>query len=362
MREAVYVSVAVVAYNEEKYLPRLLQDIWEQSYPHDKTEIVLVDSMSEDATGKLMREFKEKYKSDYRNIQIVNNPGRIQSCGWNEALTHFTAEVIIRIDAHSHIPADFVEKNMQNLNAGEMVSGGVRPTRAEGDGAWQTTLLMAEESMFGSSISSFRRKGERAYVKSFFHGAYRREVFETAGGFREDLGRTEDNELHYRIRQNGYKLCLSPDIISYQYIRPTLRKMCRQKAGNGYWIGLTSGVCPGCLSLYHFIPGAFVFGILLTGVLAAFHFPILAALMWSAYALLAVGMSVWAIAEAVKKPEGKFHLSYLLLPFLFLLLHVSYGAGTWAGLVRMPFWRGGHKTSESVERVKEQMRNGRTTS
>lgn len=355
------VSLAVVAYNEENYLPSLLQDIWEQTYPHEKTEVVLVDSMSEDATGQLMREFKEKNKSDYLGIQIVPNPGRIQSCGWNEALTHFTTDVLIRVDAHSHIPADFIEKNVKNLNTGEMVSGGVRPTRAEGNGAWQKTLLMAEESMFGSSVSSFRRKGERAYVKSFFHGAYRREVFEKAGGFREDLGRTEDNELHYRIRKHGFKLCMSPDIISYQYIRPTLRKMCRQKAGNGYWIGMTLGVCPGCLSLYHFIPGAFVFGILFTGILAAVHVPVLAVLMWSAYALLAAAMAVLSMILELKKPEGRFHLSYLLLPLLFLLLHVSYGAGTWMGLIRMPFWRGKHKTWESVERVKEQMCNGRTT-
>ena len=351
------VTFAVVAYNEEKYLPMLLKDILEQSYPREKTEILLVDSMSEDNTGKLMRDFKESYEEDYIGIQIVQNPGRIQSCGWNEALTHFTTEVLIRVDAHSHIPPEFIENNVKNLEQGEMVSGGVRPTKTEGDGAWQKTLLMAEESMFGSSVSSFRRKGERAYVKSFFHGAYRREVFESVGGFREDLGRTEDNELHYRIRQHGYRLCMSPDIISYQYIRPTLGKMCKQKAGNGYWIGLTSGVCPGCLSLYHFVPCAFVLGIALTTLLAFLHFPLLALLMWSAYALLAVAMTVLAI---VSQRGEKFSFLWLLLPFLFLLLHISYGAGTWAGLLRMPFWRGKHKTWESVNRVKEQMGHGTT--
>lgn len=351
------VTLAVVAYNEEKYLPMLLKDILEQSYPREKTEILFVDSMSEDNTGKLMGEFKENYKADYIGIQIVQNPGRIQSCGWNEALTHFTTEVLIRVDAHSHIPPEFIENNVKNLEQGEMVSGGVRPTKTEGNGAWQKTLLMAEESMFGSSVSSFRRKGERAYVKSFFHGAYRREVFETAGGFREDLGRTEDNELHYRIRQHGYRLCMSPDIISYQYIRPTLRKMCKQKAGNGYWIGLTSGVCPGCLSLYHFVPCAFVLGIVLTTLLAFFHLPFLAVLMWGAYALLAVAMTVLAV---ICQRSEKFSFFWLLLPFLFLMLHVSYGVGTWAGLLRMPFWRRKHKTWESVNRVKEQMGHGRT--
>ena len=355
------VSLAVVAYNEEKYLPSLLQDILEQTYPHEKTEVVFVDSMSEDATAKWMREFQEMNKEDYLGIQMIQNPGRIQSCGWNEAILHFTTDVLIRVDAHSHIPADFIEKNVENLKSGEMVSGGVRPARTEGDGAWQKTLLLAEESMFGSSVSSVRRKGERAYVKSFFHGAYRREVLEEVGGFREDLGRTEDNEFHYRIRKHGFRLCMSPDIISYQYIRPTLRRMCRQKAGNGYWIGLTLGVCPECLSFYHLIPGAFLFGILFTTILSMLHVPVPAVLMWSAYAFLAVVMAVLSIISEWKKPEGTFYFSYLLLPFLFLILHVSYGAGTWGGLVRMPFWRRKHRTGESAERIKEQMRNGRTT-
>lgn len=349
------VSLCVVAYNEETYLPRLFHDIKEQSYPHEKIEIVLVDSMSEDGTKDCMEKFVSESEGEYYNILVISNPGRIQSCGWNEALTHFTTDVIIRVDAHSHIPPEFVEKNVENLTAGEMVSGGVRPAIVEGDSSWERTLLLAEESMFGSSVSSFRRKGERAYVKSFFHGAYKREVFEKVGGFREDLGRTEDNELHYRIRQNGYKLCMSPDIISYQYIRPTFGKMCRQKFGNGYWIGLTSGVCPGCLSLYHFVPGAFVGGIVLTTALCLFGFPWLSVAMWGAYWLLAFCMAFLAVRGEKKT------VNQILLPFLFFLLHVSYGAGTVIGICKMPFWRRKHKSCESVERVKEQMKNGRKT-
>lgn len=354
------ISLCVVAYNEETYLPGLLRDIREQTYPHNKIEVILVDSMSEDGTRACMERFREQYVREFFRVAVISNPGRIQSCGWNEALTHFTTDVIVRVDAHSHIPADFIEKQVKNLESGEMVSGGVRPALAEGDGAWGHTLLLAEESLFGSSVSSFRRKGERAYVKSFFHGAYRREVFERSGGFREDLGRTEDNELHYRIRKNGFRLCMSPEVISYQYIRPSLRKMCGQKYGNGYWIGLTAGVCPGCLSLYHFVPGAFLFGIILTGILAACSICLPALLMWGLYALLAVSMAVLAV-----RGERK-HVSQLLLPVLFFLLHISYGAGTVCGLLKMPFWRRGHRRCESVERVRlamirhggESMRDG----
>lgn len=354
---AMKVSVCVVAYNEENMLPALLADIGRQTYPHEKIEIVLVDSCSEDRTRSIMEHFAEKNREEFLNIQVLDNAGRIQSCGWNEALVHFTTDVIIRVDAHSHIPGNFVEKNVENLETGEMVSGGVRPVLSEEEDNWSRTLLLAEESMFGSSVSSFRRKGEKAYVKSFFHGAYRREVFEKAGGFREDLGRTEDNELHYRIRKKGYRLCMSPDVFSYQYIRPTLRKMSRQKYGNGYWIGLTAGVCPGCLSLYHFVPGAFIGGILLTSLLmfAGIFWP--AILMWGAYWILAVAMAVVSVRG---KSKNGFQL---LLPLLFFVLHISYGAGTCIGLVKMPFWRWSHRSCPSVERVRKYLeeKNGRTT-
>lgn len=65
----------------------------------------------------------------------------------------------------------------------------------------------------------YRKGNHKTYVKSVFHGAYRKEIFEKAGLFNENLGRTEDNEMHYRIRKAGYKICFNPDIISYQNIR-----------------------------------------------------------------------------------------------------------------------------------------------
>lgn len=356
------VSICIVAYNEENYLPALLEDVRMQTYPHEKIEVVLIDSMSEDRTKQMMEKFRREESEHFLNIQVMDNPGRTQSCGWNEAMIHFQTGVMIRIDAHSHIPEDFVEKNVENLMRGEKVSGGVRPALCEGDSKWQRTLLMAEESMFGSSVSSFRRKGERAYVKSFFHGAYRREVLERAGGFREDLGRTEDNEFHYRIRKMGDRLSMSPDIISYQYIRPDLKKMCAQKYGNGYWVGLTLGVCPKCLSLYHFVPWAFVGAILITTLLCTlsifrFWVRVLTAGMWGVYWLLAFGMSAVSIREAMKEEKESVSGFSALLPLLFFVLHISYGVGTWVGILKMPFWRKNHRECASVERVKEQMRH-----
>ena len=73
-------------------------------------------------------------------------------------------------------------------------------------------------------------------------------------------------------------------------------------------------------------------GILLTSILVVFGHPTLAILMWSAYALLILACTV---AELVK---SEFSIAKILLPFVFLLLHVSYGVGTLLGLIDMPFW------------------------
>ena len=326
------ISVGVVAYNEQNTLPKLFECIKAQTYPHDKMEIVLVDSMSKDNTKSLMEKFKKENK-DFYNIQVLDNPQKKLAGGWNVILKNYHGDAVVRIDAHAEIPEDFVRKNVEVLESGEYVSGGLRPNIIDESTPWKETLLLAEQSMFGSSIAPYRRSEKKTYVKSVFHGAYKREVFDKVGLFNEQLGRTEDNEINYRIRAAGYKICYSPDIVSYQHTRNSLKAMLKQKYGNGYWVALTLKACPKCLSVYHFVPFCFVLGIIGTSILAAFGFPFLAYLMWGMYWLAAVAMSVLSV-KGVKKTWCQ-----LALPFLFFLLHVSYGIGSLVGMVKLPFWK-----------------------
>ena len=319
-------SVCIIAYNEENFLPRLLEDIKKQEYPHEFTEVVLIDGMSEDKTKTIMEAFKTEDNGFY-NVQVLDNPARIQAAGWNVAIKNFTGDVLSRIDAHTHIPSDFSRKVMADIEQGENVVGGKRPCLVESDSKWSKMLLSTENALFGSSINSSRRSESKTYIKTMFHASYRREVFDKVGLFNEKLIRTEDNEMHYRIRQAGFRLLYDPEIVSYQYARSSLKRMIKQKFGNGYWIGLTVKVCPGCLSLYHFIPFVFVLAIIATSVIAASGFPWLSLLMWALYWLFAFVSMVIAMIN-----DG-FSFAMLLMPFIFLILHVSYGTGTIAGLL-----------------------------
>lgn len=336
------VSLCIIAYNEENVLDHLFGDILAQSFDKKRTELVFVDSLSTDNTKNKFMSFREKYEKDYLSVRIADNPGKIQSYGWNTAIMTAKGDIIIRLDAHASIPPDFIEKNVSLINEGEYVCGGARPNNIDEPTPYREMLLAAESSMFGSSIAGYRRKGGgKRYVNSLFHGAYRREVFAKVGGFDISLGRTEDNELHYRIRQNGFKICQSDDIISYQNIRPDLSGMLGQKFGNGKWIGLTLGKCPGCLSLYHFVPFCFVLAIIICAALEIVS--VISEIWWLAlplYALcIAYGLAdIVMTAAAVVTTEHK-SLYLLLLPFIFPLLHIVYGSGTLVGIIMLPGWK-----------------------
>lgn len=319
-------SIGIIAYNEEAFLPSLLDDMKAQKYPHELMEILLIDSCSTDGTKAVMEKL-QKENQDFYNIQVLDNPKKIQAAGWNVAIQNFTGDVLARIDAHTKVTPEYSLNVMKNIKDGEMVVGGVRPAIIEKDTSWANVLLQVENSLFGSSINSSRRSEEKAYVKTMFHAAYRREVLDKVGLFNEQLLRTEDNEFHYRIREAGYKLCYDPSIVSYQYARSDFKRMVKQKYGNGYWIGLTLKVCPGCISLYHLVPFAFVMAIVLTTILSLFGVWQLSALMWGLYGLFAITNTV------LSGIQNGFYLQHLIMPVLFLILHVSYGVGTGIGIL-----------------------------
>lgn len=318
------ISIIITARNEEKYLPMLFEDILNQTFPLQNIEVVLMDSNSTDNTRLVMEEFKKN--NETLSVQIVTNERQIQAAGFNEGVKHATGDVVLKIDAHSRIPADFVQKNVDEILAGAYVCGGNRPTVVDSADDFSKTLHIVEESALGSSIANYRKSDVKRKVNSIFHGMYRKEVFDKVGLADERLLRTEDNEFHYRVRKAGYDIIFNPEIESYQYIRPTFTKMIQQKFANGYWIGLTSHVCRDCLSLFHFGPGVFVATLLVLMMLTLVSFVPLLTVVFL-YLLAVLGLSIFEISKQ------KFNPTLLLIPFIMIAIHFAYGVGTIKGWI-----------------------------
>ena len=341
------VSLCMIAYNEADALSGLFKDISLQDYPHNKIEVVFVDSMSTDKTYEMMEKFKETGYG-FRNISIVQCMKKNQASSWNAALMTARGDVIIRVDAHARIPKDFVSRNIMNLEDGENVVGGGRPHITSDISSWKLTLLAAEDSLFGSSVASYRRpSAQKEYLDSLFHAAYRREVIAKVGGFNENLGRTEDNEFHYRIRKAGYKMCCCPDIVSYQHARNNLKYMVHQKYSNGRWIGLTLSECPGCLSYFHFAPFLFVMALLSCSILAFLGLPLFLYVLLAIYGMFDIVNTVGCCTMKNVQPQ------FVLLPFIFPMLHIAYGIGTIVGLIQIPSWQKSIKNSNAKEKIEK---------
>lgn len=319
------VSLGIIALNEEMYLPAVLDDILKQLYPLSQIDLILIDSMSNDSTKFVMESFRDDNLKLFHNIRILDNTKQWQANGWNVFLQNAIGDVLIRVDAHSHIPNDFVEKLVLSIETGKYdVVGGKRPTILKDESDWSNILLEAENALFGSGLAVFRTSDKPRFVKSVFHGAYKKEVFEKVGLFNEKLRRTEDNEIHWRIRHNGFRIWYDPTIVSYQYARPTLLKMLKQKYLNGYWIGKTMWICPKCFSLYHFAPLCFVLSLILFSALSRISYiPLF--LLVCLYGIF----DLFNTAISIAKNKN---LGMIILLGIFPMLHITYGLGTLFGL------------------------------
>lgn len=91
------VSVAVIAYNSEKYILETLDSVKEQTY--DNIELVISDDCSTDNTVKICRQWASQNAQRFSNIQIIQSPVNTgQSGNYNRAFDACTGVWIKEID------------------------------------------------------------------------------------------------------------------------------------------------------------------------------------------------------------------------------------------------------------------------
>ena len=318
------ISFIVVALNAEGCLALLLDDLRAQTLPPESLELLLVDSASQDNTLDIMRAFAA---SAPFSVKILHNPKKWLASGINVALREATGDAIIRLDAHARIPADFLQRNMEALNAGEDIVGG-SVLSAEPGTAWECVMRALDTSRFCGGAAPFRNSGTARDVDTLAYALYRREVYDRVGEYDERLRRTEDNDMHYRMRKAGYRFRFCPSICSYHTARATLRGQLRQKWGNGYWIGRTMHIQPRCFAPRHLIPALFVLSLLIGLLLCPVSSMPLSALL----GVYLTADLFFAAQSALEQQKSRL-LCLVTLPFLFPAVHVVYGAGTLLGLL-----------------------------
>lgn len=319
------VVIIIPTLNEEVFIARCLDSIIAQTYPLQYMDILVVDGGSSDATIAIVQE----YHTQYPNIRLLNNPGRIQAKAFNIGLTESSAPYIIRLDAHAYYFESYVflcvSKLKEDSTRGNV--GGVWDIRPSKESVWAYANAFLNSSRFGIGGAAFRVGEKAGEVDTVPFGAFPRRVIEHIGGMREDLPRGEDNEFNYRIRSNGYKIYFDPDIRCVYYARPDLTSSCKQMYANGVSIGHLAYIAPKAIGVRHLIPLLFVLGLILGPILSL-------GISHLIYVVLGALLSYLICATtAAIGITRKFGYKYFLpLLVLFPCVHISYGLGTIYGL------------------------------
>ena len=327
------VSLILVVRNEIDTIEDALASLLDQSYPKTLTELIFVDSQSDDNTFEYLKASLDSLTSSgYRSLRLLSNPGRILSTGWNIAIRASSSEITCRIDGHSRIASDYVEIGVNTLLSKDYrniagVGGILNPI---GFG-WKGQLIaFLYQSPFATGNSPFRRPLEDTTdTDTAAFALYWKDIMTDLGLFNEYLVRNQDIEFHHRLRKAGYRLLTNPKMHIDYYVRGTFSKLLRKSFNDGLWV-----IRSGTSYARHRIPLCFFLYLSVFGLISVLEQTGTIALQTSIGFMLCLPLMVYivlSVGYAIK--DGRSWYRFCMAP-LYFLLHLSYGLGSFWGLLR----------------------------
>ena len=228
-REEPRVSVIVPVRNEERYIATCLAELLKQDYPSEKVEIIVVDGLSEDRTRgiveNILRECAgpgEPAGAARPAVRLIDDPKQQRPSALNAGIRAAEGDVIMRVDARSVVPKDYVRRCVDTLRrTGADNVGGVQEPVA--GAPMQEAIGMAMSHPFGVGDAQFRIGRRSGFVDTVYLGSFRREVFDRVGMFDETIPvLSEDSDINQRIRESGGTVYLNTEIRAYYYPRERL--------------------------------------------------------------------------------------------------------------------------------------------
>ena len=302
-------------------MPGLLEDLIRQDYPHQLMEVMIIDGASQDQTRKIVTEYAIRYPF----IRLMDNENRFVPFALNLGIRASKGEVIIRMDSHASYPVNYISllvKHLYELNADNV--GGIWNTVPGNDTIAALAVSQVLSSPFGIGNALYRLKVKNArVVDTVPFGCYRREVFERIGYFDEDLLRNQDDEFNARLKKNNGIIFLVPDVKITYYARTSVKSLGKMFFQYGFFKPLVNRKLGKPATMRQFIPPLFVF--FLFAFLIAGIFSTMFLKVWLA------GITLYFITDlffTVKiMAETRNLLLIFYLPWIFFLVHISYGWG-----------------------------------
>src|SRR6184192_1098608 len=159
------------------------------------------------------------------------------------------------------------------------------------------------------------------------------DVFERLGPFDEDLLRSQDSELTFRVLRAGGRVLLVPGVVATYYARAALGKLWRMFFQYGYFKPLVARKVGAVMTARQLVPALFVFTVGLATLVAPWFRPARLLLVLTLGAYVAADLIVALIlARRREMPVG------LASSAVFPVVHFAHGSGyllgTWDFVIR----------------------------
>lgn len=207
------ILAVIPALNEADHIETCVRSLFEADERIQKVRIVVADGGSTDGTPEIV----ERLCRDFPNLVLLRNPKRLQAAAVNLAVSAYGEgrEILVRCDAHSIYPANFILNCADSLCT-HGVESIVIPMDARGETCFQRANAYIVDTPLGSGGSTHRGGRVSKLVDHGHHAAFLLSSFNKVGGYDETFSHNEDAEYDRRLRAAGGRIYLDAGIrISY---------------------------------------------------------------------------------------------------------------------------------------------------
>ncbi len=212
------ISVVIPNYNGESLLKKNLLKVFAalEEYKNGKTEVVIVDDASTDASASVISNFKFKIS----NLRLIANEKNLGfSSAVNRGVKEAKGEIVVLLNTDVIPEEDFLQPLLKHFKDNKVFAVGCMDKSLENDktvlrgrglGVWKRGFLV-------------HRRGEVDKTNTLWvsggSGAFRKSIWENLGGFNELYNPFywEDIDLSYRALKSGYKVLFEPKSIVMHY-------------------------------------------------------------------------------------------------------------------------------------------------
>ena len=214
-------SVVIPTYDEPERLEATLKSLSQQDYPHEATQIIVVD----DASPHLDAERLHAAIAPLQLLLLRNEQNQGRARARNAALQVASSDLVVFLDSDMTVGANFLRAHAQrHQNHAEAVFvGNIRFARE----IPPTSLTRYLEGRGVHRVDTDKPIPFNCFVTG--NSSVRRSSLLRVGFFDEDLTAYggEDLELGYRLHLAGIPFYYAPEALSYHYHLRSLEPLCR---------------------------------------------------------------------------------------------------------------------------------------